>query len=178
MYYHLNDFKQHGRMCTETLFVSAPVLSRMFLSWANMSKTQRYIFCYQLVQIFTLGKHALFSPILKAFDSWSLIQDTEGAPGFSSTTLNVDLGREVENQLRNIIKAMEQIVRQINIKTIMLKEMVAIDSRKGEYFFENGSGDKRAVTKLKALFMCFLSLFDIKWLISILQPDLLELSCD
>lgn len=58
--------------------VLAPQLTKLFFSWIDLSNIEKYIFSFQMLQSFPGNKHYLYSSILKAFDLWSTIQDTQG----------------------------------------------------------------------------------------------------
>lgn len=44
----------------------------------NMASVEKHIFNSQILQVFSSGKHILYNSIIKAFDSWSNLQDTQG----------------------------------------------------------------------------------------------------
>lgn len=62
----------------ELLVFPVPVLLKLFFEWIAMTNNEKTIFNLQIMQSFSWDKHHLCTSVVKAFNYWDIVQDTEG----------------------------------------------------------------------------------------------------
>ncbi|GLV46650.1 hypothetical protein CBL_11507 [Carabus blaptoides fortunei] len=97
-----------------SLICSVPRLAELFQQWCTLDEEEKSELDNVVMDVLGEDYLARYSAIREALMRWDIVQDTEGAPGFTKYGIfDHFITDETEPEVMKVVKTIEQFIKQI-----------------------------------------------------------------